>query len=206
MKHAVIIAHPKSESFTAAMAEAYSQACADLEFEVVTRNLYRIGFDPCLKPREIPGPADFQAGSDVLAERALLQDCDVFAFFYPLWLNTPPAMLKGYLERVFGWGFAYGGESHSYSPLLTGRMVISFSSSGAPLGWLKQTGAMDALCVLFDDYFAKLCGMTSVDHVHVGGVTAGASSYFVEARLQDVRKAVNQHFGRDAHVAHDHQA
>ena len=177
MKHAVIVAHPKPNSFTAATAGAYSRACLDLGFQTVTRDLYRIAFDPCLKPGEIPGPDSFQPGPDVVAERALLQDCDVFAFFYPLWLNTPPAMLKGYLERVFGWGFAYGGESHSYNPLLTGRMVISFSSSGAPLGWLKQIGGMDALCVLFDDYFAKLCGMTCVDHVHVGAVSAGACAH-----------------------------
>jgi NAD(P)H dehydrogenase (quinone) len=156
-----------------------------------------MGFDPCLKAQEIPGPGHVLF-PDIEAERALLRDCDVFAFFYPLWLNTPPAMLKGYLERVFGWGFAYGGESHSYNPLLSGRTLISFSSSGAPLGWLKQIGAFDALCVIFDDYFAKLCGMSSLDHVHVGGVVPGASATFVEARLADVRKTVHQHFGRSA--------
>lgn len=206
MKHAVIIAHPKNESFTAAVAKAYTEACAALGFQSVTRDLYRIGFDPCLKAEEIPGPTNFQAAADVMAERTLLQNCDVFAFFYPLWLNMPPAMLKGYLERVFGWGFAYGSEGHSYNPLLQGRQFISFTSSGAPKGWLKQIGALDALCVVFDDYFAKLCGMTCLDHVHVGGLTPGASPFFVEARLDDTRKAVLQHFGRNQHVARDYQA
>jgi len=205
MKHAVVIAHPRAESFTASVAAAYVQACGEQGFQIVTRDLYGIDFDPCLKPDEIPGPS-FRPAADVMAERALLQDCDVFAFFYPLWLNTPPAMLKGYLERVFGFGFAYGSDGHSYNPLLQGRAFISFSSSGAPKGWLKQIGALDALCVVFDDYFANLCGMKSIDHVHVGAVTPGASPYFVAARLEDVRKAVIQHFGRDQHVAHDHQA
>jgi NAD(P)H dehydrogenase (quinone) len=197
MKHAVIIAHPRTESFTATVAEVYSQACTELGCDIVTRDLYRIGFDPCLKPEEMPGTASFSPGTDVKNERALLRDCDVFAFFYPLWLNTPPAILKGYMERVFGWGFAYGDDGHSYNPLLRGRRFISFTSSGAPKGWLKEIGALDALCTVFDDYFAKLCGMTSVDHVHVGGVTHGANLFFVEARLGDVRKAVVQHFGKD---------
>jgi NAD(P)H dehydrogenase (quinone) len=195
MKHALIIAHPKADSFTASTAAAYAAACQELGHQTISRDLYRIGFDPCLKDTEIPGPAPFGPHGDVAAERALIGNCDVFAFFFPLWLNTPPAMLKGYLERVFGFGFAYGGEGQSYNPLLPGRRIISFSSSGAPSVWLKQTGAMDALCVLFDDYFATLCGMTSLDHVHVGGMRPGASSFFVEARLDEVRKAVRQHFG-----------
>jgi len=206
MKHAVIIAHPRAASFTVAVADAYARACAELGFQTIRRDLYRIGFDPCLKAEEFPGPAPFRPQPDVAAEREQLRDCDVFAFFYPLWLNTPPAMLKGYLERVFGFGFAYGSDGHSYNPLLQGRAFISFSSSGAPKGWLKQIGALDALCVVFDDYFANLCGMKSIDHVHVGAVTPGASPYFVAARLEDVRKAVIQHFGRIQHVAHDHQA
>src|SRR3954464_11729467 len=132
MKHALIIAHPKSESFTAAAAAAYRAACEGLGHRTVTRDLYGIGFGPPLQPQEMPGTSFFEPAADVRAERALIGDCDVFAFFYPLWLNTPPAMLKGYMERVFGFGFAYGGQDHSYNPLLCGRQLISFSSSGAP--------------------------------------------------------------------------
>jgi NAD(P)H dehydrogenase (quinone) len=194
MKHALILAHPKADSFTAAAAATYAAACQELGHETIIRDLYRLGFDPCLKRAELPGPGTFGPGADVAAERALIGDCEVFAFFYPLWLNTPPAMLKGYMERVFGFGFAYGGEGHSYNPLLSGRKTISFSSSGAPLGWVKQIGALDALCVLFDEYFAKLCGMTALDHLHVGSMRPGASSDFVAARLNDVRKTVFQHF------------
>lgn len=198
MKHAVIVAHPKARSFTASVAEAYIRACKELGHTLVVRDLYHIGFDPCLKAAELPFEASFQPGSDVVAERHLLKDCQAFAFFYPLWLNAPPAMIKGYLERVFGFGFAYGGEGRSYNPLLAGRQLISFSSSGAPVDWLEHSGSLPAVRTLFDQYFAKLCGMTVLDHVHVGSVTPGASSYFVQARLDDVSKIVNRHFGRQA--------
>jgi NAD(P)H dehydrogenase (quinone) len=196
VKHAVIIAHPKPDSFTASVAAAYSQACKEMGHEIIARDLYRTGFDPCLKMTELPFEESFRPSSDVAAERLLLTNCEVFAFFYPLWLNTPPAMIKGYLERVFGYGFAYGAGGRSYTPLLAGRKLISFSSSGAPADWLEQTGSLPAVRVLFDQYFAKLCGMTVLDHVHVGSVTPGASAYFVQARLDDVRKTVNSHFGR----------
>ena len=196
MKHAIIIAHPKAHSFTASAADAYAKACGALGHDMVVRDLYRLGFDPCLKAGELPFADNFQPESDAIAERAALKDCDVFAFFYPLWLNAPPAIAKGYLERVFGFGFAYGGDGHSYNPLLKGRKLINFSSSGAPTAWLNQTGAFGAVQTLFDSYFAELCGMTALPHVHFGSITPGASAPFIHARLQEVADTANAHFGR----------
>jgi len=198
VKHAVIFAHPNERSFTAAVAAAYAEAVQSLGQTAVLRDLYRIGFDPCLRDSERVGENGFQPGQDVLSERQLIGRCDVFALIYPLWLNAPPAMLKGYLDRVFGFGFAYGADGHSYEPMLKGRSLISFSSSGAPAAWLQETGSWNALQALFDTYFASLCGMRVVTHVHTGGVTPGASDSFVHARLQDVRDAVQHHFGRSS--------
>ncbi len=194
MKHAVIFAHPSAESFTASVAGAYASAAEALGHQVLRRDLYRMNFDPCLKLEELPHGA-FKPGPDVVAERQMLSDVEVFAFVYPLWLNTPPAIMKGYMERVFGFGFAYGGTGNSGTPLLKGRKLIRFSSSGAPQHWLAETGAQDAMHALFDRYFSQLCGMTALEHVHVGGMVPGASSFFVQARLKDVEKTVNQHFG-----------
>jgi NAD(P)H dehydrogenase (quinone) len=196
LKHAVIFAHPNQQSFTASVAEAYAGACEALGHNVIQRDLYRTGFDPCLQPEEMPTSPAFRPAPDVMAERELLKSCDVFALVYPLWLNSPPAILKGYLERVFGFGFAYGGNGHSYNPLLKGRKLISFSSSGAPTAWVKQTGAFGAIQNLFDNYFAELCGMTSLQHVHFGSMTPGASEAYVHARLQEATDVVTAHFGR----------
>jgi NAD(P)H dehydrogenase (quinone) len=195
VKHAIIIAHPKASSFTASVADAYAKACETLGHSTTIRDLYRLCFDPCLKAGELPFAENFEPGPDVIAERILLKDCDVFAFFYPLWLNAPPAMAKGYLERVFGFGFAYGEGGHSYNPLLKGRKLINFSSSGAPTAWLNQTGALGAVQTLFDSYFAELCGMTALQHVHFGSITPNASESYIRPKLQEVTNTVNLHFG-----------
>jgi NAD(P)H dehydrogenase (quinone) len=196
LKHAIILAHPNARSFAGAVADTYTRACHVLGHQVIGRDLYHIGFDPCLKTSEMPFADGFSPEPDVLAERALLRDCDVFAFVYPLWLNSPPAILKGYLERVFGFGFAYGAGGHSFTPLLSGRKMISFSSSGAPSDWLQKTGGLDAIRTLFDAYFAALTGLEFIEHIHVGGVRPGASESFVGARLKDVETCVARHFGR----------
>lgn len=194
MRHAIIFAHPNRESFTASVAEAYAKAARSLGHDIVTRDLYRMSFQPCLQAEELPFTAEYQPGADVIEERKLLANSEVFALCYPFWLNTPPAILKGYLERVFGFGFAYGKNGRS-EPLLNGRKLITFTSSGAPLHWVQETGAFNAESTLFDRYLADLCGMTFVEHMHFGGITPGATSYYIEARLSEVETAVRKHFG-----------
>jgi len=193
MKHAVIVSHPVRESFTLSVAGAYAAAAAALGHQVLSRDLYRMNFDPRLGAAELPLAPGFAPAPDAAAERQLLAGADVFALIYPLWLDTPPAMLKGYLERVFGYGFAYGGEGGT-QPLLTGRRLIVFTSSGAPLSWMEETGAFAALRTLFDDYFAQVCGLTLLEHVHVGGVVPDIRADWVAARLADVRQTVKRHF------------
>ena len=197
MKHAVIFAHPNRESFTGSVANAYAEAATALGHEAIIRDLYRMNFQPCLQSEELPFAEGFHPLPDVTAERALLRDADVFVLCYPLWLDTPPAMMKGYLDRVFGYGFAYGKEGHS-EPLLSGRKLLTFSSSGAPLHWVEQTGAFGAIRALFHRYFAEVCGLSAVDHVHFGGIVPGIRRDAVEARLAEVRNTVKKHFGRTA--------
>lgn len=193
MKHAVIAAHPDPESFTLTMARTYCAAVERRGGEAILRDLYSIEFDPCLKAGELPG--GFAAEADVAAERELIGDAQVFAFFYPLWFNAPPAMLKGYVDRVFGMGFGFGPQVGGQNePLLVGRRMISFTSSGAPEQWLQDSGAWTAIRILFDSHFAQVCGMGVVDHIHFGGVTRGMKVEAVADCQDRVRRAVAERF------------
>ena len=180
MKHAIILAHPGTESFTCHMARAYQDAVLAKGDSVTYRDLYRISFNPCLGENEIPWSPHFEVPEDVAEEHRLLNEVSVFAFFYPLWLNSPPAILKGYMERVFGMGFAYKRGRGGNEPLLTGRRLISFSSSGAPTDWISKTGAWQAMRTLFDTHFAAVCGLEVADHIHFGAVVPGVRADFVE--------------------------
>ncbi|HWA04586.1 MAG TPA: NAD(P)H-dependent oxidoreductase [Rhizomicrobium sp.] len=194
MKHAVVVAHPNARSFTLSVAGAYCDAARARGHAVVLRDLYRINFAPCLAASEIPGPSGFEPGKDAVSERLLLGDADVFAFVYPFWLNAQPAMMKGYIERVFGMGFAYGPGRGGIDPLLAGRKMISFTSSGAPMDWVASTGAWDATRKLFDEHFASVCGLEVVDHVHFGSIVPGIRADAVERFLARVRETFTRHF------------
>jgi NAD(P)H dehydrogenase (quinone) len=198
MKHAVIVAHPSVQSFNLTMARAYESAARALGQTVIVRDLYRLGFHPCLAADELPSADGFHPGADVVSERALLADVDVFCFVYPLWLDSPPAILKGYLERVFGYGFAYERGPTGNTPLLEGRSMISISSSGAPTAWVRQTGDWSALSTLFDGHFAEVCGLSLIDHLHFGDITPGLTAEAVQSAVAEVERAVKRRFGESA--------
>lgn len=190
MKHVVIVAHPNPDSFTLSVARAYCEAVQARGEVALMRDLYRMGFDPCLKAHEIPRPG-FEAAEDVKAERALIRDAKVFAFVYPLWFNAPPAMLKGYVDRVFTMGFGYGPiQGGGNQPLLTDCSMISFTSSGAPMDWLEQDGTWNAIREVFDTHVARVCGLRGLGHIHFGGVVADLPQEVVQARLDEVRDTV----------------
>jgi NAD(P)H dehydrogenase (quinone) len=169
MNHAVIFSHPNPGSYTASVAHAYQKAAASLGHCVLVRDLYRMGFDPRLEISEL-GRNSYNWPEDILRERELLRNVDVFALIYPLWLYTPPAMIKGYLERVFGFGFAYGPGGCSANPMLSGRKLLIFTSSGLPAEWGTETGNFESLAASFSRYFASVCGLQLLDHVHFGGL------------------------------------
>ena len=195
MQHALIVAHPNPKSFVASLAVAYGEAAENLGHKTIMRDLYGMGFDPCLKADEIPAAAGYAPRPDVVGERVILRDIDVFALFYPFWLNAPPAMLKGYLDRVFGMGFAYGKGKSGNEPLLRGRKLISFTASGAPTEWVMKTGAWEAVRTLFDEHVAAVCGLQIADHIHFGGIVPGIRSDVVLRHQQSVRDVVARQFG-----------
>lgn len=195
MKHAIIVAHPNLGSLTCAVASAYAEAVSALGHSVTVRDLYRLDFDPCLKTSEIPGPAAPRFSADVMAEREAIADADVFVFVYPLWFNAPPAMLKGYVDRVFSMGFGYQPGPGGTVSRLDGKSLLSFTTSGAPEAWVRDTGALSALMTLFDTHLAGVCGLRVLDHHHTGGVTPGITEEAVEDILEEVRRVARDTVG-----------
>jgi NAD(P)H dehydrogenase (quinone) len=195
MLHAVIVAHPKSDSLGAEIARTYIKTVESFGHETDLRDLYRMGFDPCLKADEMPSENGFSARSDVVLERARLDVADVIVFVYPLWFNGPPAILKGYVERVFGMGFGYSAGFGGTRPQLGSKRFASITTSGAPEDWFRKTGAMDALLTLVDLHLCEVTGMTYVDHMHLGAVTPGLRADVVADLKDAVTRRASRWFG-----------
>ncbi len=195
MKHAVIVGHPDSQSFNLTIAKAYCDAVRSCGHEAVLRDLYRLNFDPVLKNGELPTAGKASPAEDTSIERKIVGDADVFAFVYPLWFYAPPAIVKGYVDRVFSMGFGFGPiRGGRNQPLLTGRSMISFTSSGAPEEWVRREGALAAIRSLFDDHLAGVCGLRVLDHIHFGGVVPNMVPRVVEESVTCVTETVRRFF------------
>jgi NAD(P)H dehydrogenase (quinone) len=188
-KHAVILCHPDPDSFNGAVARRYCETVEQIGHSVILRDLYRIGFDPVLKVEEQPTAENFVLAEDVATELELLNGVNVLVLVYPLWFAMPPAMLKGYVDRVLGAGFPYGAIRQSLvHPLLTGCHLLSFTSSGTAKQWLQETGAWSSLRQLFDEYLRHAFSLQSADHVHFSSIVPGMKPRFVEEYLFQVEQ------------------
>lgn len=192
MKHAVILAHPKPDSFCAALADVYAAAVHAGGDMVVVRNLYALDFDPRLKASEIPSPSGYGPGADVVREREILGDVDVICFVYPFWFNAPPAILKGYMDRVLSMGFGYQFHGANTVPALVGRRLFSISTSGAPDHWVAETGVLKSLISQMDLHLAVMTGMTVADHLHFGAIQSDLGAEDAEEIFEEVRQAVRR--------------
>ena len=193
-KHSVIVAHPHADSFTMTVATAYCDAVTAQGQVAVLRDLYNIGFDPVLRAPERPSAAAFTPALDVKAELDALHGSDIFVLVYPIWFGSPPAMIKGYIERVFGSGFSEPVSGRHLlrptHPLLGGKHLLSFSSSGSTKQWLEEQGAWASLQTLFGGYLARTFWMSSPEHVHFDSLVDGVGEDIITRNLGEVaRKA-----------------
>jgi NAD(P)H dehydrogenase (quinone) len=192
-KHAVILCHPAADSFNAAVAKRYCDTVAGLGHQFVLRDLYRIGFDPVFKEGEQPSAAGFSPATDVAAELAMLDDIDVLVLVYPIWFAMPPAMMKGYVDRVLGAGFSFHAvHDRTGNHALSGKHLVSFTSSGTSVPWLEEQGAWVSLRNLFDNYLKNAFSMRSVEHVHFGSIVEGLKKRFVDENLYQVEQAARR--------------
>lgn len=195
MRHAVILAHPKPTSFCASIARTCVKTLRGLGHTVIVRDLYKMDFDPRLQAGEIPVYTGFAPAADVAREREALSNVDSFIFVYPFWFNAPPAILKGYVDRVFSMGFGYRPASGGAEPLLEGKSLTTFSTSGAPEEWVRGTGALQALKSLFDLHLAAVTGLRLRDHVHLGGIRSSLSPDAAKEMLEQVEGSLRATFG-----------
>jgi len=195
MKHALIVGHPDPESLTMAMVARYAQTVTALGHAHIVRDLYRMDFDPRLKLTEMPDRPIWSTSPDAAAERELLKDVDVFAFIYPLWFNSPPAIVKGYIDRIFGAGFGYAELRHGgLEPLLSGRQLITVTASGSSTAWLNEQGSWESLRSLFDTYLGRVCGLRVRPHIHFDSITSGLSGRWADVHLKTLETRVSEYF------------
>ncbi len=105
---------------------------------------------------------------------ALFRQTDVFVLVYPIWFGAPPAMMIGYIDRVFVGGRMRGSMREGVgSSIAQGKQLVSLTLSGSMSAWLDEKGALESLRNLFDRYLGEVFGLTETHHYHFDGVQPG---------------------------------
>jgi NAD(P)H dehydrogenase (quinone) len=192
-RHAVILCHPDPASFNHAIAHRYCEAVRANGQHVVLRDLYALGFDPVLKPAELPTRDAAVLAQDVQDERAAIAGCDVFVLVYPLWFGSPPAMMKGYIERVFGAGIEpVAVQQRARSLLLGGKRLLTFTTAAGSRVWLDDQGLGTGLTTMVDQYLVHAFGMRSQEQRRFANITRHLDPQVAGQHLNAVTAQANR--------------
>lgn len=171
LRHVVVLGHPDPHSFNHAIAARYCAAVRACGQEAVVRDLYALDFDPRLHADHRPGRATNALSADVARELGLLRGAAVILFVYPLWFGMPPAMIKGYVDRVLGGALTPNDiKNHVPDAILRGTRFATFSTSATTRAWLEEQGQWRALRQAFDVYLLSIFGMRDGGHVHFDAI------------------------------------
>ena len=112
MKIVEILCHPRPGSFNLALAATARQTLQSMGHEVLLHDLYREGFDPVLSAPELA--RSISLDGLVQTHCTELSASDGLLVFHPDWWGQPPAMLKGWIDRVFRQGVAYDNDGEDF--------------------------------------------------------------------------------------------
>ena len=147
MKAHVVLAHPELKSFNGQLAHLTVQGLEQQGYSVTQSDLYRMGFDPCERAEHFTNRSSdevfhaqteqrYNAGegtlpADVQAEIDNILACDLLVVHFPLWWFGPPAILKGWMDRVFAYGKMYKSLERYDRGICSGKKMIASVTTGA---------------------------------------------------------------------------
>jgi NAD(P)H dehydrogenase (quinone) len=134
----VVFGQPERKSYGGALAVAYIEGARASGAEVREIYLGELRFNPAPLPGQSkPGEIE----PDLAQAQASIKWAEHLVFVYPIWWGTIPALLKGFIERVFTPGFAvnYRNDSWRWDKLLVGRsarLIVTLNTPSFVYRWL----------------------------------------------------------------------
>jgi NAD(P)H dehydrogenase (quinone) len=156
----LILGHPNGDSFNHSIAQTAKETLESAGHDVWFHDLYAEGFDPVLPASEIGG-----AKLDTLVNTHCDQliSADGIVIVHPSWWGQPPAIVKGWIDRVFRAGTAYKfeetetGEGRPVGLLKARKACVFNTANSTPRGDWGSLG--DPLEAMWDNTVLGFCGV-----------------------------------------------
>jgi putative NADPH-quinone reductase len=195
LKISLILAHPNPASFNHAIARATLQSLERHGHQVCWHDLYAEGFDPLLPrnelAREAPLPEFLQGHCREISQ------ADGLVIVHPNWWGQPPAILKGWIDRVLRPGVAYqflDGDDGEGVPvgLLRTRAAIVFNTSNTPR--MRELAVFgDPLEIIWKNCILGLCGVSEFFRKNFEVVVTSTPAQRA-GWLKEVQEIIARHF------------
>jgi NAD(P)H dehydrogenase (quinone) len=156
MQVLVVYAHPEPTSFNASLKDAAVEALSANGHEVVVSDLYALGFNPVAGVDDVAereNPVEFNLGleqmhaahgggfaNDLQSEIDKLMAADLLVLQFPMWWFSMPAILKGWIDRVFAFGQAYDFGRTWDKGVFSGRKAMLSVTASAPAAAFMPDG------------------------------------------------------------------
>ncbi|KAL9560152.1 hypothetical protein PS6_000359 [Mucor atramentarius] len=156
MKVLIVLAHPRENSLVYSLKDKFEQGLIEGGHQVTTLDLFKIGFDPVLRQDDEP---QWDQGEQVFSEEVhremeRINQHDAVVFCFPLYWSVMPAIMKGYLDRVFNFGYAY---AHDRSTTMKLNKIFFMTTAGVSEEGFKKRNHIEFLNHYFNNVIAGYC-------------------------------------------------
>jgi putative NADPH-quinone reductase len=131
MKILLILGHPKPNSFNHVIAKKSVTVLENMGHEVIFRDLYQESFDPILPVGEENLPEE-ELPENLQEHLRQFKEADGVIFIHPNWWGGPPAILRGWVDRVIRTNSCYVFTKEGVVSHVSGKIVQIFSTSNTP--------------------------------------------------------------------------
>ncbi|MBF4508702.1 NAD(P)H-dependent oxidoreductase [Flavobacterium sp. JLP] len=166
MKNLIIYAHPNPASLNYFFKQTVLESLQESGQEVIVRDLNEMNFNPVLSLEDMNGQRMGKVSADVKTEQDFISWTDRIIFIYPIWWTGMPAIMKGYIDRVFSYGFAYRYDQGIQKGLLTAKQTIIINSHGKSNAEYEAMGMDKALVLTSDTGIFNYCGLEIKKHFY----------------------------------------
>jgi NAD(P)H dehydrogenase (quinone) len=130
----LVFAHPSNDSYNAALKSAAIEALTERGASIKISDLYEMNFNPVASMNDVVAPKNVEeVPLELRLEREKVEWADYILFQFPMWWTSVPAILKGWFDRVFAAGFAYGPGIYNQGNFKGKRAMLSFTVGGKNL-------------------------------------------------------------------------
>ncbi|WP_316634429.1 NAD(P)H-dependent oxidoreductase [uncultured Flavobacterium sp.] len=184
MRNLIIYAHPNSASLNHFFKQTVVESLENSGEEVIVRDLNQINFNPVLSLEDMQGQRMGQVADDIKTEQGFIAWADQIIFIYPIWWTGMPAIMKGFIDRVFSYGFAYRYDQGVQKGLLTGKKAIIINSHGKSNAEYETIGMDKALALTSDTGIFNYCGLEVQKHFYFDKADRASAESILEWESQ----------------------